>query len=317
MRSSWGFHGLKPVLRLCLVLLAAGTVCGHVVSMSTGELRIDGPTATYELRMPMYEVAHVTDPETELLAHVRFAGARLTHSRCEEQGGAYVCRGEYEFARLPAEPLEVECTLFQITVPNHVHLLAAMKGSNTDQEVFDQRFPDGEVRFHPPSRVEAIAREVGAGAKRAAESAAGILFLIGLALAARSRSEAVTLGAVFLAAEWGARPLGPLLPVTLSARFLESTLALTVAYLAVEVLLLPEGRLRWLVVAALGLCHGLSFAGFPPEYLSGACVLQALLLAMLAAGSLRMPRSWLRTAAAALLAAGLGWFALRLLEPAS
>jgi hypothetical protein len=300
---------------LCFgLLLAAATLHAHVVSMSTGELRVEGPTATFELRMPVYEVAHVTHPETALLEHVRFAGARLTHSTCRQEEAAYVCRGEYEFARLPPEPLDVECTLYQITVPNHVHLLTASQGSNTDQEVFDQRFPEGEIRFHPPSRTEIVAREMGAGVKRAVESAAGLLFLIGLALASRSKSEAAVLGAVFLAAEWGARPLGPLLPVTFSLRFLEAALALTVAYLAVEVLLLPDGRLRWLVVAVLGLCHGLSFAGFPPAYLSGAALVQAGLIAILAAATLRMPRPWLRPAAAALLAAGLGWFAARLVR---
>jgi hypothetical protein len=305
------------VYRRLIFLLAATTLHAHVVSMSTGELRVDGPTATFELRIPMYEVAHVTHPETELLAHVRFAGARLTHSSCQEEDGAYTCRGEYEFLRLPPDTLEVECTLYQITVPNHVHLLTAMNGPNTDQEVFDRRFPEGAIRFHPPSRAEVIVKEWGAGAKRAVESAAGLLFLAGLALASRSRQEAVALGAVFLAAEWGARPLGPLLPVTLSVRFLEAALALTVAYLAVEVLLLPEGRFRWLIVAVLGLCHGVSFAGFPAAYLAGGCLVQALLFAILAAGALRMPRAWLRPAAAALLAAGLGWFAVRLLSPAS
>jgi hypothetical protein len=297
------------------MLLAAVTLHAHAVSMSTGELRVDGPTATFELRMPMYEVAHVAHPETELLAHVRFAGARLTHSSCQEEEGAYVCRGDYEFSRLPPDTLDVECTLYQVTVPNHVHLLTAMRGPNADQEVFDQRFSEGELRFHPPSRAEAIARETVAGGKRAIQSAAGILFLIALALAARSKSEAVVLGAVFLIAEWIARPLGPLLPVTFSARFLEAVLALTVAYLAVEVLLLPEGRFRWLVVAVLGLCHGISYASFPPAYLSGGSVVQAVLLVVLAAGAVRMPRLWRRPAAAAVLAGAVGWFAVRLFVP--
>jgi hypothetical protein len=201
-----------------------------------------------------------------------------------------------------------------VTVPNHVHLLTAIRGPNTDQQVFDQRFTGATVRFHPPSRAEIVLRECASGALRALQSPAGVLFLIALALAARSKKEAVAIFAVFLLGEWAARPLGPLLPVTLSVRFLESALALTVAYLAVEVLLLPEGRFRWLIVALLGLCHGLSFAGFPPAYLSGASIVQALLLAMLAAGALRMPRSWLRPAAAVLLAAGLGWFAFSLLR---
>lgn len=298
---------------LILLLGLAASLHAHVVSMSTGDLRMDGPTAVFELRIPVYEVAQLAHPETELLAHFRFGDGHLTRSRCREDDGAYVCRGEYEFPDLHPGALEVQCTLYQVTVPNHVHLLTAMQGSNADQEVFDRRFTDIEVRFRPPSRAEAIAREAASGAMRAVESASGVLFLVALALAARSGNEALLFGAVFLAAEYAARLLGPRLPLALSARFLEAVLALLVAYLAVEILLLPHGRSRWLVVAILALCHGLSFAGFPAAYLLGALPVQGAVFAALAAAWIRMPRAWKRPAAALLLAAGVAWFGARLL----
>jgi hypothetical protein len=273
---------------------------------------MDGPTAVFELRIPMDEVAQLAHPETELLAHFRFGDGHLAGSSCGAEGDAYVCHGEYEFPRLHPDSLEVQCTLYQVTVPNHVHLLTAMQGANTDQEVFDQRFTEVEVRFRPPSRAEAVAREAASGALRALGSASGLLFVLGLALAARSGKEALLFGAVFLAVECGAKRLGPLLPLSLSARFLEAVLALTVAYLAVEILLLPLGRSRWLVVAILGRCHGLSFAGFPSAYLLGALPAQAVVFAALAAAAIRMPLAWKRPAAALLLAAGLVWFGARL-----
>jgi hypothetical protein len=34
-----------------------------MVSMSTGDLKVEGNHASYELRMPMYEIAHVRKPE--------------------------------------------------------------------------------------------------------------------------------------------------------------------------------------------------------------------------------------------------------------
>ncbi len=297
------------MLWLCL----AASLHAHVVSMSTGELRMDGPTASFELRIPMYEIAQLAHPETQLLAQFRFGDGHLTQSSCREQdGGSYVCRAEYEFPRLHPDALEVECTLYQVTVPNHVHLLTATQGQNTDQEVFDQRFTEAEVRFRPLSRAEAVTREAASGALRALGSASGVLFLIALALSARGWREALVFGAVFLAAECGAKRLGPLLPLALTARFLEAVLALTVAYLAVEILLLPHGRSRWLVVAILGLCHGLSFAGFPSAYLLGALPAQGVIFAALAAAAIRMPLAWKRPAAGLLLAAALAWFGVRL-----
>ncbi len=53
----------------------------HVVSISTGELRVDGPTAVYELRIPIYEVANIQNPETiASFDHIHFLIVRYRNS---------------------------------------------------------------------------------------------------------------------------------------------------------------------------------------------------------------------------------------------
>src|SRR5215475_14918176 len=84
-------------LSLPAVFLSATALYAHVVSMSTGEIRLDGPTAVYELRIPVYEASHAANPETALLDHIRFADGHRTRSSCHEEEGAYICRAEYEF----------------------------------------------------------------------------------------------------------------------------------------------------------------------------------------------------------------------------
>jgi hypothetical protein len=96
------------------MLLLGSTAFAHVVSMSSGELHVEGRMATYELRIPMYEVAHVSNPDTALLEHVRFAGARRTSSACMEQEGTYICRASYEFENPVPDKIEAECTLFEV-----------------------------------------------------------------------------------------------------------------------------------------------------------------------------------------------------------
>src|SRR6202011_6078350 len=142
---------------------------------------------------------------TALLDQIKFEGARRTSSKCQEQDGAYICRADYEFDRPVPDKIEVECTLFQVTVPNHVHLLYAVQGPNSDQAVFDQTFRQVEVRFHPPSRAELIAKDGAAGIGRLLKSVSGLLFLVVLVLAARSIREAGILMVAFLAGEWLAR----------------------------------------------------------------------------------------------------------------
>jgi hypothetical protein len=91
-------------------------------------------------------------------------------------------------------------------------------------------------------------------------------------------------------------------------------LALTVAYLAAEVLFLPESRARWMVVPLLGIAHGLAFAPFPPPYLTAAQIVQTMFLAALWLIVRKTPLAWRSPAAAVLLIAGIGWFA-RMLFP--
>jgi hypothetical protein len=302
---------------LLLFLICCSTVAeyanAHVVSMSSGELHLDGRTATYELRIPMYEVEQLANPETALLDHVKFEGARRTSSNCQEQAGTYVCHAIYEFAAPVSDKIEAECTLFQVTVPNHVHLLYAVQGPNSDQEVFDQSFRQAEVRFHPPSRAEVIAKAAAAGIARMFKSVSGLLFLAVLVLAARSTSEMGILTVAFLAGEWLARPIAPRIPMSFSPEFLEAVLALTVAYLAAEIVFLPDSQARWAVIPVLGIAHGLPFSAFPPSYLTAASITQAILLSVLWLIARRMPAAWRRPAAGLLLVAGIGWFARMLI----
>jgi len=308
-------------------LTFAAPLAAHMVSMSTGDLKVDGARATYELRMPMYEVAHVSEPEHTLLDHVRFQSggvwAKPSGQACRQEQDTYVCTADYQFPA-PIETVQVECTLASVTVPNHVHLLRAYRGDKTDQAVFDLSYTQAEIRFRPPTAFETATREIAAGFMRAAGGLAPLLFLVSLALAARSRRELVALTAAFIAAEMLACAIAPHIAISLSPRFIEAAAALTIAYLAFEIILLPDSSMRWLVVAVLGLFHGAYFSAFLAEsgyhfatFLTGVVICELLLVALFAFLLDRVTRfSFLRrtvpVAASLLLAVGIAWFFLRL-----
>ncbi len=306
------------------LLLAALPAAAHVVSMSTGDIALDGSRAHYELRMPLYEVSHVQSPDRALLEHIRFfsAGreARMLRSQCAADAArdSYVCTADYEFPA-PVEQLEVECTFPSITVPNHVHLLRAQMGPKQDQGIFDLTFTRTTLRFRPPTALEVAATQSGAGFVRALGGVAQVLFLIALVLAARGRKELLTLSAMFLAGQMASVFIVPHTAWQPAPRFVEAAAALTVAYLAVEVLLLPQAGARWLVAGVLGAFHGLYFClfvqntGFRPELvLAGAALAELAALAILAFLLLRTGALIHRAGEAALLLCGLFWFALRL-----
>ena len=312
--------------RSAALLLIAMPAAAHMVSMSSGEIRIQGTQAHYELRMPLYEVAHVRNPESALLDAIRFrsgsADARPVEKRCrrDEAAGEMVCEASYVFpARV--DVLVVSSTLHQVTVANHVHLLRAIRDGALDQAVLELSFPSAELRFRPPTMLETALRQAIGGALRAVGGAAQWLFFVALAIAARSRKELAALLAMFAGGEIVACLALPHVAWNPAPQFVEAACALTVAYLAVETLWLAQAGQRWLVVGVLGLFHGLYFALFVASsnfsagwVLAGAVPVEALLIAALGTLWARMRRPRLTQAAAAcLLATGLGWFALRTL----
>jgi hypothetical protein len=316
---------LKAACALALTL----PVFAHVVSMSTGETRLNGARLDYEIRMPLYEVAHIRDPESELFANIGFAGAggeaRLLEHRCRAEGNNFVCTGLYLFER-DVDEFTVRCTFAAITVPNHVHLLRAVHGAKTDQAVFDASFTEAAIRFRPPTALEAALRAAAAGFWRAAAALAEWLFLAALVLAARSKRELAALAAAFFAGQSLTLAAGLASRLQLSPRFIEAAAALTIAYLAVEILVLPAARSRRLVVAILGILHGTYFemliaaGGYRPlpyfggVLLAGTAVLLLLAFAGRLAARVTAPRALVfeRAMASALFLTGLAWFGLRL-----
>src|SRR5204862_7132199 len=70
--------GTRAVRHWVLLAITTSPLLAHVVSMSTGEVHVDGTRVTYELRIPSYEAAHVAKPETALLDAVTFRSGRET-----------------------------------------------------------------------------------------------------------------------------------------------------------------------------------------------------------------------------------------------
>ena len=313
------------------ILLAASSAFAHVVSMSSGEIRIDGAQATYEIRIPLYETQQIRNPEQVLFDNITFSGGGgtghiLTRS-CTVNAPDLTCKATYLF-NADVDRLGVQCKLHSVLVVNHVHMLIATKLSGPDagrqdQAFFDISFQAAELRFRPPSFWEKLTRDAGSGFWRALSALASLLFLTSIVVASRGAKELGLLTAMFLAGEIAASLCGPR---QLPPRFLEAAAALTVAYLAIEVLLLPKAGQRWLVVGLLGAFHGLYFglfldAGITSRFgfLVGVVLGELGALGVLWLGRLVFTRAlagirWPldRAVAAGLFLAGALWFAIRM-----
>ncbi|MCC6587907.1 MAG: HupE/UreJ family protein [Bryobacterales bacterium] len=318
-------------MRRVFLLLCAG-VCpalGHMVSISTGDITLSGTRGKYEFRMPLYEIAHVQEPEKVLRHAVQFSSggqeARQKSFGCrkDDSENALICTAEYEFAQ-PVEILAARSTFHTLTVPNHVHLLRAVMDGKSDQAVLDLSFPQAELRFRPPTALETATKESVGGALRAIGGAAQWLFLGALVMAARSRRELLLLTAMFIVGEALVCFAVPMTSWRPAPRFVEAAAALTIAYLAIELLLLPEAGQRWAVVGVLGIFHGLYFLLFLESsnysagwVLTGVAVAEIAVIGVLAAIWPRLLRPLkslqpVRVLSGVLFMVGLGWFFLRL-----
>jgi putative Ca2+/H+ antiporter (TMEM165/GDT1 family) len=198
-------------------------------------------------------------------------------------------------------------------VANHVHLVNAVRAGVVDQAVLEISAPEAEIRFVPATAAEKAYRQFSAGARRAVAGAPQMLFLIALILCARSKREFIAIVAAFAAGQIAVTAFAAGLS-GISPRFVETAAALAVAYLAVEILFLPESRHRWMVVAVLGALQGLTYAAvvsassFSPFWV----LLGALFVAIPAltigrvAWSL-LPKQPTRIVAAIVLAASCAW----------
>lgn len=294
----------------------------HVVSMSTGEAKLAGTRLDYELRMPLYEIAQLPQAEAALLANVHFlaggAEASLVKHSCQRDQTNLICNAEYQFAR-NVDEFEVRCTFPSITVPNHVHMFRATHGDRNDSTAFDGSFTKATLRFRAPRILDTLARESAAGFWRAFAGPAQILFLLALLLAARGWRDLAQLFAMFAAGQAIAAALAPRFSIHLSPRFIEAAAALTIAYFAVEILLLPEAGGRWAIAGVLGLFHGMYLAMLVAAgeyqavpYVIGALAAEALLALVLWQALRRL--HYQRIMASLLLLVGLGWFIQRLIS---
>lgn len=317
---------MTVLLRLAFVLqLAAAALLAHSMSMSNGDLRLDGNEAVLTVDLPAYEVQQLDDPEAAVIGAfaVRVEGSALTRLQAEcapdNDEARYVCTVRYE---LPEETavLEVQCDLADAVVANHVHVLRAVSPGGAEQRVFDYASRTHRFRFETMGFLERWSSEAWAGAVRIFLGPAQVLFLLALVVAARGREELLTMGAAFLATLAVAAAVVSVIAWQPPPGFLDAAGALTIAYLAVETLTLPDAGGRWLVAGGMGAFHGLYFGVFLQQapmltmaVLLGVFLASILLLSLAYSVFTRLDRVFnagvLRKISAVFLGfVGIGWF---------
>ena len=313
-------------MTFAFLILLALPLGAHMVSMSSGTLQVNGTKLVYQARIPLFEIPNMPGFDKLLFAEIRFSGkrgeAKLLTSGCvpDTAEGFYRCDATYELNQ-PDEEIEAAVGWHKVIAQNHVHVLSAMRGETMARAVFQSSTPTATLRFRPLTLIEKIAESSLASVQWFVTTPVMLLLALGLVVVSRNRKELGLVTTSFL--------IGQLLPLAaigvaarFNPRFLELGAALAVAYLAVEVLFLPQAGNRWLVAGGVGIFPGLALGSLvqqtdldPAGVWIGAILVELLLIAIAGlawlrwgAGKLERPGAW------TLLSASVAWFAYRWLQ---
>jgi hydrogenase/urease accessory protein HupE len=271
-------------------LVAAGTAVAHPIDDAYVEIDVRGAevdvTVTFSLDVfdklragpsPLFAAIGPVDEnldalERHLLGAMRFAGddgEALALSVRGRQVDLETNRVTFElggrFAREPRE-LEVRYDVFRAQSPDHVGLAVIRSRGVERQHNFREgdRTWRGSVGDAAPRERESIAATAleftKLGIHHILSGTDHLLFVLALLLVTRTFAELLRVITAFTVAHSVTLALSALDLVRLSPAVAEPAIALTIAYVGIENLLLRTTRHRWVLAGIFGLVHGFGFA---------------------------------------------------------
>ena len=175
--------------------------------------------------------------------------------------------------------------LFEETNNQHVnigYIYFSDADDDSVQKVFDYTQPDLQYTFDSNNTVWEFSVKSKAaalwsriytflllGIKHILTGYDHITFLVALIVIGLSTREAIKIITSFTVAHSITLLLAAMQVVTLNSRFVESVIALSICYVALENLLAKQVNYRWLVTFIFGLVHGFGFASVLQEFIAG------------------------------------------------
>jgi hypothetical protein len=260
------------ITALVLLLIPAGTSHAHVRS-STGysDVRGEGGTVRYDLSLEtaVLDAAAGEDaPEEYVLPLVQVFVDGVECEGAAERAGAASHDGR-DHTRLRLEytcpggggAYEIRYGVFAdgAVVDDHTNVTRYDLGGASGTFVFDAGHRDLEAG--QASLLATAGRFVAIGVEHILFGLDHVLFLLALLLGARSLGAVVKLATAFTAAHSVTLALGALGWVNVPAEIVEPLIALSIAYVAADVVLGGDTRHQLPIVFGFGLLHGLGFAG--------------------------------------------------------
>lgn len=279
--------GISLAILSIVVSTSEQLIFAHTTSISYSEILIQEKTVQVRLRLNLYEVSFAAqlDGNSDRVlsdAEVRNSFPRWVHKvfdciQIEGRGetgkaslgefkfvpdtGALECLLSYSFSQV-LEEVRLRVTLHNLTDSGHLNLALLQYDSQQEQRFFNLENTETRIEVHRGwmSFLKVWTRWLLIGGSRVISSYECVAFLFGLLLVGQGlRSRAKVTGA-FLLSQTLTFLLGAFNLVALPQKFVGSAIALSVAYISIENLLIKELSNRWLIALFFGLIYGFSFS---------------------------------------------------------
>ncbi len=268
-----------------LACALAATVSAHGLSSSTSRVTVDGRTVhvVFTINLADLHAGPVVDADGDGMITVDELDSRIeaVYGAIKANYGITAAQPPisttvdryqlldenvlrldlaYGFAE-PVRRLTLHSTLDRITQPDHRHLSRVDLGGGPREGMLDRGMTSVTLDAGDEESGRATGlRFVALGIEHIFTGYDHLAFLLGLLLTATTLGATVKVVTSFTAAHSVTLALATFGLVALPSRFIESVIALSIAYVALENLMDATGDRRWRLTFVFGLVHGFGFS---------------------------------------------------------
>jgi HupE / UreJ protein len=263
---------MMNILRIVIVLLTLATLqttaAAHDFSTSYSRVTVDGTTVEVRLTLNLNDF-HTEDFAKAIEANYHLEApdppSSMAIRSCDTIADNVVLLDlVYDFAH-PITSLRITSTLDRIAQPDHSHIIQIGDGDDTREAVLNASNPSVETQLGEKALLQTVWDFVKLGIEHIFTGYDHLAFLAGLLITTTTLRSLVKVITSFTAAHSITLALATFGVVSLPGRLIESLIALSIAYIAIENFTGKTLVHRWKITFLFGLVHGFGFSNVLKE----------------------------------------------------
>jgi hypothetical protein len=263
---------MMNILRIVIVLLTLATLqttaAAHDFSTSYSRVTVDGTTVEVRLTLNLNDF-HTEDFAKAIEANYHLEApdppSSMVIRSCDTIADNVILLDlVYDFAH-PITSLRITSTLDRIAQPDHSHIIQIGDGDDTREAVLNSSNPSVETQLGEKALLQTVWDFVKLGIEHIFTGYDHLAFLAGLLITTTTLRSLVKVITSFTAAHSITLALATFGLVSLPGRLIESLIALSIAYIAIENFTGKTLVHRWKITFLFGLVHGFGFSNVLKE----------------------------------------------------